>query len=170
MCAVWACRIAETSPLHLDNAAPVKSQSLSRSTRFLALYLASACGAFTQSSTRGPDVFETAVVSPRSASVRTLGRRDIAPYEGRPLAEVLAQLRPDWLRFNPSARIKGEGRERPALYVNDIASGDITGLKIVASDAVIEVRLLSMSEAWARYGPSCRCPAGAILVRMRSTE
>jgi transposase InsO family protein len=129
-----------------------------------------ACRAFTPSSTRGPDVFETDVVSPRSASVRTLGRRDIAPYEGRPLAEALAQLRPDWLRFDPSARIKGEGRERPALYVNDIASGDITGLKTVASDAVVDVRLLSMSEAWARYGPSCRCPAGAILVRTRSNE
>jgi hypothetical protein len=81
----------------------------------------------------------------------------------------LAQLRPDWLRVNPSARSSRES-ERAALYVNDIASGGITGLQTIASDVVIEVRLLSTAEAWARYGPSCRCPAGAILVRTRSSE
>lgn len=146
----------------------MKSHTLSRSS-LLGLCLASACGALTQSSRRGPEVFQTAVVSPRRASVRTLGRQDIAPYEGRPLAAALAQLRPDWLRVNPSARSSGES-ERAALYVNDIASGGITGLQTIASDVVIEVRLLSTAEAWARYGPSCRCPAGAILVRTRSSE
>jgi hypothetical protein len=83
--------------------------------------------------------------------------------------ETLAHLRPDWLRLNPSGRANADG-ERAVLYVNDIASGDLGKLQLIASDEVTEVRLLSASEAWGRFGPSCRCPAGAILVHTRSTE
>ncbi len=143
-------------------------QSSSCSTMLLALALVAACGAYTQSATLRPDAFETGV-SRLSASVKTLGRPDFAPFEGRPLAEALGHLRPDWLRFNPAARVSGEA-ERAVLYINDVASGDITKLQLIPSEQVSEARLLSASEAWMRFGPSCRCPAGAIAVRTRQYE
>jgi hypothetical protein len=74
---------------------------------FLALGLVAACGAYTQSAALRSDAFETGL-SPRSASAKTLGRPDFAPFEGRPLAEALARLRPDWLRVNPAVRVSGE--------------------------------------------------------------
>ena len=147
----------------------MKTQFLSHSMTFLALGLAAACAAYTRPAARESDVLETAIMSYRPATARTLARRDIAPYEARPLIEALADLRPDWLRLNPSGRANAEGN-RAVLYVNDIASGDLGKLQLIASDEAIEVRLLSASEAWGRFGPSCRCPAGAILVRTRGSE
>jgi hypothetical protein len=135
---------------------------------FLALGLVAACGAYTQSAALRSDAFETGL-PPRNASVKTLGRPEFAAFEGRPLAEALAHLRPDWLRVNPGVRVSGE-RERAVVYVNDVASGDLTKLQLIASEQVSEARLLSASEAWVRYGPSCRCPAGAIVVRTRSND
>jgi hypothetical protein len=142
---------------------------LSRYALSLAFCVATSCGAYTQSAARGSDAFETIVVSPRVSSANTLGRRDIAPYEGRSLAEALGQLRPDWLRPDPSTRVSGESG-RAVLYVNDVVSGDLTALRTIAAAAVLEVRLLSRSEAWSRYGPQCRCPAGAIVVHTRSAK
>jgi len=146
----------------------VTPQSQVRSTTFLALGLVAACGAYTQSPARASDALGVPV-SHRNASVKTLGRGDMAPYEGRSLAEALAHLRPDWLRVNPGARLGGEG-ERAVVYVNDVVSGDIAKLQLIPSGQVSEARLLSATEAWLRYGPSCRCPAGAIAVRTRSNE
>lgn len=135
----------------------------------LSVCLAAACGPYTQSATRGSEGFETAVVYPQTTSARTLGRRDIAPFEARPLADALSRLRPDWLRPTQPTRVNGE-TGYAVVYLNDVLSGDIAELQTIATDAVIEVRLLSVSEAWARYGPQCRCPAGAILVRTRAAN
>lgn len=146
----------------------MKPQCLSHSTMLLSLGVVTACGAYTQSAPRSSDLLE---IAPRSASAKALGRPDFAPFEGRSLAEALGHLRPDWLRQNPSpsSRVNGDG-ERAMVYVNDVASGDLARLQVIAADAVTEVRLLSASEAWARYGPSCRCAAGAIVVRTRSSQ
>jgi len=146
----------------------MKPQWLSRSTMFLALGLATACAAYTQSATRESEAIETAAGLRRGTS-GTLARGDFASYEGQPLSEALAHLRPDWLRLNPSARAGGEG-ERAVLYVDDVATGDLGGLQMIPSGRVSEVRLLSPAEAWARFGALCRCPAGAILVRTRTNE
>jgi len=147
----------------------VKPHSLPRPTMLLALGLATSCGAYVQTAARASEATETVFVAPRAASARTLERRDMAPYEGRSLAEALSHLRPDWLRVNPSTRLTGDG-DRAVVYVNDVPSGDLAKLQLIASETVTEVRLLSLSEAWARFGPQCRCPAGAIAVRTRSME
>jgi hypothetical protein len=146
----------------------MNAHAMSHPTILLVFGVVAACGAYVQPATRVSETTEI-VLPPRAASARTLERRDIAPYEGRSLAEALSHLRPDWLRVNPSARFNGEG-ERAVLYVNDVPSGDLAQLQLIASDAVAEVRLLSLSEAWARFGPQCRCPAGAISVRTRSMQ
>jgi len=135
----------------------------------LALGLATGCGAYVQAGARASETSDVVFVAPRAASARTLERRDIAPYEGRSLAEALGRLRPDWLRVNPSPRAADES-DRAVVYINDVPSGDLAKLQLIASETVTEVRLLSMAEAWARFGPQCRCPAGAIAVRTRSME
>jgi hypothetical protein len=98
-----------------------------------------------------------------------LERREIASFDDRSLAEALEQLRPDWLRLGSSSHPGGESPS-PALYVNDVPSGDVSGLRTIPAATAIDVRLLSQSEAWARFGPACRCPAGAVLVRTRMNE
>ena len=98
-----------------------------------------------------------------------LERREIASFDGRSLAEAVEQLRPSWLRLGSAAHPNG-GAPSLILYVNDVVSGDIAGLRTIPSATATEVRLLSQSEAWAQFGPTCRCPAGAILVRTRVRE
>ncbi len=99
----------------------------------------------------------------------TLRRRDIAAFDGRPLADALAQLRPDWLRPSPLARETDEST-RPVVYMNDVPGGDARSLQSIPSDAVVEVQLLSAGEARIRFGPACRCPAGVIRVQTRGHE
>lgn len=103
------------------------------------------------------------------APTTMLERREIASFDDRSLADAVEQLRPDWLRPGPTTRIDGESPSA-ALYVNDVPSGDVSGLRAIPTATTIDVRLLSASEAWARFGPSCRCPAGALLVRTRVNE
>ncbi len=99
----------------------------------------------------------------------TLGRREMAEFAGRPLADALNRLRPDWLRTNASARGSDEG-SRAVVYVNDVASGELRALQMIPAAAAVEVQFLSASAAQMRYGPACRCPAGVIRVQTRSLE
>src|SRR5689334_20237026 len=140
-----------------------------RSAFVLSLFLIPACGKYVPPTMLVLDSSETHRVHWPNASMAALERRDFAPYEGRSLAEAVAQLRPDWLRSSPVAHVDSDHRS-PVLYVNNVALGEITGMRTIPSEAAIEVRLLSQSEAWARYGPVCRCPRGAIVVRTRSDE
>jgi hypothetical protein len=133
------------------------------------LFLVQACGRYPQTSLSTLESSTTTEARSPRASIATLERRDIAPYDGRSLADAVERLRPNWLRANPSTRINSEA-VKPVLYVNDVADGEIGGLGTIPSESVIDVRLLSRSEAWARFGASCRCSGGAILVRTRRNE
>jgi len=104
------------------------------------------------------------VPAPQAALVR---RNEIAPYAGQALGDALLRLRPEWLRADPSAR-GAAGSARALIYIDDVPVDDASALRTTASDAVVEARLLSPVEARTRYGPTCRCPAGVILVRTRS--
>lgn len=126
-----------------------------------------ACMAFVGPSARGSDTIE--VGNGATSLTGPLGRRDMAAFEGRALGEALMQLRPDWLRVNPSSR-SADGTSRAVVYVNDVPAGGTGALQSIPSGVAVEVRLLSPSEARARYGLGCRCPAGAILVRTRTSE
>lgn len=137
----------------------------------VSFFIIPACGTYARPSTWAWDASGADRVRTARESSGTLVRRDMVTFEGHSLADAVAQLRPDWLRSNPFAHVNSESPSQvPILYINDIASGEVTGLRAIPSEAAIEVRLLSRSEAWARYGPPCHCPAGALVVRTRSNE
>ncbi len=99
----------------------------------------------------------------------TLGRREIAAFGTRPLADALTQLRPDWLRANPLVR-GSDQNSRAVVYTNDVPAGEIRALETISSDAAAEVQYLSAAAAQIRYGPACRCPGGVIRVQTRIEE
>lgn len=139
-----------------------------RSIALIGIFLLPACARYRPPTTLALDSSPQKVRSSR-APATMLERREIASFDDRSLAEAIEQLRPDWLRLGSPARVDGESSSL-ALYVNDVASGDVSGLMTIPTATAIDARLLSQSEAWARFGPSCRCPAGAILVRTRTNE
>ena len=140
-----------------------------RSAIVLGFFFVPACGRHPLPGTLKLDSDEPDRIRSSRASIATLERRDFAPYHGRSLADAVAQLRPDWLRPNPAAH-PTTASPTPVLYVNDVLVGEFTWLRTLPSEVALEARLLSRSEAWVRYGPPCRCPAGVILVRTRSYE
>jgi hypothetical protein len=134
------------------------------------LVIVAACGAYPAQAGFAIDSFGSEGVSPSPAATEeSLARREIAAYTGRPIADALAQLRPEWLRPTPFAR-ESDDSPRAVIYMNDVRSGDIRALQTIPSAAVVEVRFLHQSEAQIQYGSACHCPAGVILVRTRSAE
>ena len=185
-CAAWAGTLASAAqpsvrfpfsnerPLivaatHWQAGPDMKATFMACSAALYSLFLIQACGRYRQTSVWTLEPSTPAEVRSSHAPIATLDRGDIAPYDGRSLADAVERLRPNWLRANPSTRINSEA-VKPALYVNDVADGEISGLGTIPSESVVDVRLLSRSEAWARFGASCRCPGGAILVRTRRNE
>ncbi len=136
----------------------------------LGLSAVAACGPYRGSSAAAADSFETGWSDPSQAvPPASLGRREMAPYAGRPVADALRHLRPEWLRVT-SVQLDVYERPSAVVYTDDVASGDVRSLETIPSAAVVEVRFLRLPEARIRYGPACRCPAGVILVRTRSAE
>lgn len=130
------------------------------------LLLASAC---VSSSPQGTDASVLLDLTPSHSNASipptlSLGRREIAAFEGRPLSDALLELRPEWLRTAPSMG-PSDGDRGPVVYANDVPAGAAASLRTIPSDVVLEVRFLRAVEAQTRFGPSCRCPAGVISVR-----
>jgi hypothetical protein len=93
-----------------------------------------------------------------------LDRRDFAALDVSNAAQVVGRLRPEFLR--------GSGRRPPAsvpeigVYVNDVYNGDPSTLSMIPVDAINSVAFLQPVNAYARFGPHCRCANGAIVLRV----
>jgi hypothetical protein len=112
-----------------------------------------------------------AAVTPSPAYSRsTLTRVDLAATNAETIIEAIARLRPEFLLGH--SRPPAFGRAQIALYVNDTYEGDISLLNTIPLSVIREVALLQPTEAQFRFGITCRCPGGVILVntRLRPSE
>lgn len=79
--------------------------------------------------------------------------------------ESLRQLRPEFFRPVRSALDQlGATAINPVVYVDDVYNGALENLETVPKRVVREVRFLRPMQAVERWGPSCPCAAGVILV------
>jgi hypothetical protein len=76
--------------------------------------------------------------------------------------EAIRRLRPEFLRA--SSRAPGHAVIQAVVYLDGAPSGDISMLNTIPLSAIREVRFLHASEALFRFGTSCACEGGVILV------
>jgi hypothetical protein len=82
------------------------------------------------------------------------------------LTDALKQLRPEFFRgwLDPHS---GPALARPSVYLDDEFVGDVSALQTIPLATVREARLLRPSQAKDRYGSSCHCEGGVIVLRLR---
>ncbi len=79
--------------------------------------------------------------------------------------ESLRQVRPEFFRPVRSALDPhGTAAISPVVYVDDVYNGALENLETVPKRVVREVRFLRPMQAVERWGTSCPCAAGVILV------
>lgn len=111
--------------------------------------------------------FDVLAIAPAHASTATVvAHSELAPLQEASLEEALRQLRPEWLRVNPSSRQVTEAA-RASVYVNDVYAGELETLRLIPVSAVIDARFLAPSAAHDQFGPGCRCAAGVIAIATR---
>jgi hypothetical protein len=97
-----------------------------------------------------------------------IGRAEIGNVAQETLQGVVLRLRPDWLRWNPTSRSNVDPPARASVYTDGIYSGETDLLRTIPTEVVIDARYLPPVEARNRFGSSCHCAGGVILVRTRS--
>jgi len=78
------------------------------------------------------------------------------------IANAIVRLRPEWLRPAGGDVLFGDGQ--PVVYVDGTFIGGTAELGRIPRERVSEVQLLTPAAAYARFGRSCQCSAGVILV------
>ena len=99
----------------------------------------------------------------RKAEVVTAS--ELASSPAASTIESLRRLRAEFFRPVRSALDQHSAAgANPVVYVDDAFNGGLESLETVPKDAVREVRFLRPMQAVERWGPSCPCVAGVILV------
>ena len=106
----------------------------------------------------------------RESSRYALGQPELSTSAAVNAEEAIRALRPEWLRANPTLR-HAEQAERAVVYVGYMYLGDLDALRLIQRAEVSSIQYLTPMEARGRFGPTCRCSAGAILInRVESSQ
>jgi hypothetical protein len=103
------------------------------------------------------------------SSTKRVAHAELISLQETSVEAALRQLRPEWMRVNPSSR-QVEGQTTASVYVDDVYTGGLDALRLIPVSAVVDLRYLSPSEASDRFGTGCRCGAGVIVVTTRNTR
>jgi hypothetical protein len=122
------------------------------------------CSSATQAH-RAAGSLDAAATPGLSYSRSSLTQTDLAATNAETIVEAIARLRPEFLLGH--ARPPALGRAQIALYVDDHYEGDISLLNTIPLSEVREVNLLKPTEGLFKFGLTCRCDGGAILVSTR---
>ena len=106
----------------------------------------------------------------REAGTRRVGEDELRNLADQSLAQALMQLRPDFLRPNPTGRVSAGAVARPSVYIDNVYVGAVDALQVVPVASVMEVALLRPSAAHDRFGAYCVCDAGVLMVTTRHTR
>lgn len=93
----------------------------------------------------------------------SLGPTELGASRASNAEEAIRRVRPEWLRANPTLR-HGEPAAHAVVYVGDSYLGELDVLRLVQTAEISAIRYLTPMEARGRFGPSCGCGAGAIVV------
>ena len=106
----------------------------------------------------------------QETGTRRVGEDELRNLADQSLAQALMQLRPDFLRPNPTGRVPVGAVARPSVYIDNSYVGAVDALQLVPAASVTEVVLLRPSAAHDRFGAYCTCDAGVLMVTTRHTR
>ena len=95
-----------------------------------------------------------------------ISREEARSVEGTTAADVVARLRPEFLRPKPS-RILLEQPVAPTVFHNGAYAGGVDVLGTIPIAPILDIRYLTPVAARSHYGSYCKCEGGVILVRTR---
>ena len=129
-----------------------------------ALTVIPGCGSAIVRSSESASLEVTTITPARARSSRAvLASAEISRLPEGSMEDALHELRPEWLRANPSLRYVAE----PAfasVYINHAYAGELQTLRLIPSSVVIDARYFAPAAAFSEFGSSCRCPGGVILI------
>jgi hypothetical protein len=99
---------------------------------------------------------------PSIAGAATLTRADLASTNEWSTMDAVRRLRPDFLRG--SARGPLTGPPQVAVYLNGAYDGDVSVLNSIPLAVIAEIAFLHPVAARQRFGSTCPCANGAIVV------
>jgi hypothetical protein len=138
----------------------------------LILFLWTGAYGCSQSVRVGTDGFEAQPTLTRTLHTQSsrffLSQADISIAATESVDDLVRQLRPDWLRAGPTQRQGGDS-QHAAIFVDQTFLGGLETLKLVQSAEAESVEYLTPMAARGRFGPTCACPGGAIVISRRST-
>jgi len=100
-----------------------------------------------------------------TVSTKRITRAELDSIDATTLVNAIERLRPTWLREptgDPLHRETG-----PSVYVDDTFAGALDELRLIPLDRVAGIQFLAGSSGFDRFGHSCRCDGGVILVITR---
>ena len=95
-----------------------------------------------------------------------ISREEARAVEGTTAADVIARLRPEFLRAK-SSRVALDQQVAPSVYHNGAFAGGLDVLGTIPIAPILDIRYLTPVAARSHYGSYCKCEGGVILVRTR---
>lgn len=81
-----------------------------------------------------------------------LTREEIEAAHDTNLYDVIARLRPNFLRFRGRTTIRAEANDYATVFLDGQRYGDLTSLRSIVIQSVTRVRFLGAGDAVTRYG------------------
>ena len=101
------------------------------------------------------------------STIGRVGEDELQALPDQSLTQALMRVRPDFLRPNPVRGSRPGAVARPSIYIDNAYVGAVEELQLVPVSVVTEVLLLGPSAAHDRFGASCACDAGVLVVTTR---
>jgi hypothetical protein len=79
--------------------------------------------------------------------------------------QIVARLRPEWLRRRGRASVRDPTAGAVIVYLNGMREGGVRALDVIGAETVLEMEYLNGQEATTRFGTGHG--GGVILVRQR---
>ena len=105
---------------------------------------------------------EVATTAPRYR----LSEGDLSNARESTLDAVVRRLRPEWLRINPVLRQPGPP-QFASVYLDNSYLGGLEVLSLVQVSEARSIEYLTAMAARGRFGASCQCGAGVIVIHER---
>jgi hypothetical protein len=133
----------------------------------IVLAVISGCGpAIVRSSELAPLEVITSAPARAQSPRAVLASAEISRLHEGSMEDALLQLRPQWLRANPSLRHVAEPAYA-SVYIDHAYAGELRTLRLIPASVVIDARYFAPSAAFSEFGSSCRCPGGVIRISTR---
>jgi hypothetical protein len=116
--------------------------------------------------TGGPEAMRLQQAPTPTRTRYSVTEQELSQADGSSVDDVVRRLRPEWLRVNPTLRQPSEP-QRASVYLGNSYFGGLEVLTLFKVSEIRSIDYLTPMAARGRFGASCSCAAGVIVIRRR---